>query len=171
MTDGTLGAETAEIYCPRALYKRWRNTETAEIAELWASLYPFLFDEQDLEIARNQRSNHFNEWFTAIHLFHEAGAVSMVEKFDQPSHHRKLERYERIVPASERESLLAICNEEIEGHRVQLPDLLVTSRDGSTFWFVETKGPHEPVSARQLISHDRIRGLGVRVEVLRVEPI
>jgi hypothetical protein len=166
-TDSKDEGRTFSIFCPQALSDLWRAGEINELANLWSLQYPGLFDEVDLHIAQRQRPYHFPEWFTAVHLFQREGARSMVEKYDQPkSHPGKYARYERVTTKEQRRDLLHICEEKIDGDGVQLPDLFVTALDESEFWFAEIKGPGDKLSKRQLISHERIRSLGLRVDTL-----
>jgi hypothetical protein len=89
------------IYCPQVLRDLWCSPPDdpahGQLSGQWYAQYPGLFDEQDLRMARTQWDKHFYEWLAAIHLFQREGACSMVEKYDQPSHVRKYERYARIL--------------------------------------------------------------------------
>src|SRR5437867_3464231 len=69
----------AVIYCSPQVRRLWPSP----IAAQWASLYPQLFDQDDVRLTRLQPKNHFSEWFAAIHLFHRDGALSLVEKYVQ----------------------------------------------------------------------------------------
>ena len=98
------------LYCPQALYDRWRvppeDPNHGELARLWHGLYPGLFDEQDLHMAaESQWHYHFYEWFAAIHLFQRDGSISMVEKYYLPSHAQKLERMNSLLSDEQKEVL------------------------------------------------------------------
>jgi hypothetical protein len=174
--DASQSEGDTTIFYQRSLRELWstpREEEPSPLAKQWQQQYPGLFDDDDLRltIAKGHWNYHFNEWFTAIHLFERHGAISMVEKYDQRSHVRKFGRYERFTTEEQRLELARICKEKIDGKGVQLPDLFVMSRDDAAFWFVETKRPHEPVSLQQAVSHKKIRAMDLRVDVITVEPI
>lgn len=109
----------------------------------WRALYPFLFDEKDRETALNQRQSHrthFYEWFTAIQLFHQSGYYSLVEKYEFSHHPEKDPRLEKLADPK--------AVEFIRNHReysAQCPDLLVYRRDYSDYFFIEVKGPGDPL--------------------------
>jgi len=74
----TLEAHMKEtvFYCSPQVRRLWPSPLAAQ----WASLYPQLFDRDDVRITQLQPKNHFSEWFAAIHLFHRDGVLSLVEK-------------------------------------------------------------------------------------------
>jgi hypothetical protein len=166
------------VYCPRGLRQLWRE-EGSTVPAQWYEQYPALFDDDDLRIAQGpQRVHHFCEWFAAIYLFHRDGARSLVEKYDtyenhwhnqlRRRHRRKVAEYERVVPEDQRRVLHEIGST----FRVQLPDLLVISNDGTSFSFAEVKGPGDGLSPDQADANSAIsERLGVSVEILKVEPI
>jgi hypothetical protein len=166
------------LFCPPGLRELWRQ-EGSMLPAFWHRHYPQLFDEDDLRIADGpQRLNHFAEWFAAIHLFHRDGSISLVEKYDIYENHRenrlqtnvhvrKMAEYKRVVPEEQRQVLHQIGSE----FGVQLPDLLVLSRDGISFSFCEVKGPGDGTLKRadQSGSRDAIRArVGVPVEIIKV---
>lgn len=167
-----------EIFCPPGLREHWQQ-EGSSLPAFWHRHYPLLFDDEDLRIADGpQRRGHFSEWFAAIHLFHRDGSISFIEKYDTYENHRnnrlhrnvharKRAEYERVVSEEQRQILHEIGSE----FRIQLPDLLVVSRDAITFSFCEVKGPTDGTLNRpdQRGSRDAIRQrLGVPVEIIKV---
>jgi hypothetical protein len=177
MAEGSSREAITTIYCPAGLRTLWVEDGSVLPAQ-WHSQYPMLFDDDDLQLAGGlQRTNHFSEWFAAIHIFQRDGSRSLVEKYDtyenhkhgrrSKEHRRKVAEYERVVPESEREVLHAIGSE----FGVQLPDLFVVSADGMSFGFAEVKGPTDNSLNRpdQKGSRDAIRErLGVPVEIVKV---
>ena len=57
-----------------AHHDRFRN---GHLADEWASLYPMLFDLDDMRIALTQRhlGYHYHEWFAAIMIYHTTGSL------------------------------------------------------------------------------------------------
>ena len=149
------------IYCSSKVRQLWPDP----LADTWASLYPQLFDEDDLRTTRKQGKYHFAEWFAAIHLFHQEGSFSLVEKYDCSNHPRKQRLLPRILGSSQLDTLYDI----IRPRRVQPPDLLVYSPDLSSFRFVEVKGPRDRLLDRQRETHRLIeQRMGVAVQVVAV---
>jgi VRR-NUC domain len=163
------------VEAPSELRDLWRQ-ENSPLPARWRKQYPQLFDDDDLRHAQGRQPlGHFCEWVTAIHLYERDGSRSLVEKYDTFSNHfhnhrrkghrRKVAEYERVVPQDQREALHEICSE----FRVQLPDLLVIASDGSSFSFVEVKGPGDRLSVKNADSHEKIGELlGVPVEIVKV---
>jgi VRR-NUC domain len=142
-----------------------RGLWPSPLAAQWASQYPQLFDRDDLRITRLQPKNHFAEWFSAIYLFHTHGVLSLVEKYVYSTHPRKRAVLDELFTESQRKVLADIRTQL----GVQLPDLLVFSRDRSRFWFAEVKGPGDRLREVQWRSHAEIvRRLGVPVELITV---
>jgi hypothetical protein len=136
------------------------------LAWQWSRQYPELFDADDVRIARTQTKYHFAEWFTAIHLFHRDGVLSLIEKYIFRTHPRKWRRLDEI-----QDGLFGQLQEIGRSLRVQPPDLLLYSRDNTLRGFAEVKGPgdRKHPSLRQLQSHREIeQRLGVPVETVIV---
>lgn len=181
MLETSPGALTT-IYCSQVLPELWRQSLPGEpplLAKQWHQQYPELFDDDDLDHVVNQAplGYHFNEWYTAIHLFQRDGSRSLVEKYDtyenhrlnqrRKKHRRKVAEYERVVPETQRQILHEICSE----FRVQLPDLLVLPADGTSFAFAEVKGASDDTVNRenQRGMRDAIwERLGLPVEVIKI---
>jgi hypothetical protein len=120
-----VGIVNTTLYCPSSLRESW----PAPLAQRWQSDYPQLFDDHDLRLAVRQPKNHFYEWFTAIHLFHRDGALSVVEKYDFKPHARKRDIAARVLGAQRLDALRSACAE----CHVQMPDLLVYVTQPSRF--------------------------------------
>lgn len=149
------------IYFTPELRAQWPSP----LAEQWASAYPALFDENDLQNTRLQPRNHFCEWFAAIHLFHRDGLYSLVEKYLFTGHARKTSLLNRLLSDSQ----LTILHDIHTLLRSQPPDLLVFTPDLTRFWFAEIKGPGDKIRPRQLQSHAAIqKRLRVPVELITV---
>jgi hypothetical protein len=70
--------------------------------------------------------------------------------------------------------LKAIADEQIlekdgKYHRVKFPDLFVLSRDERFFYFAEVKGGSDRLQPRQTKSHEEIRKMHLKVEIIQVE--
>jgi hypothetical protein len=103
-----------------------------------------IFDEKDLEIARNQPKYHFYEWAVAVHLIQAAGYLSLVEQYEFASHERKQAVLERLVPMEVRRLLV-----DARLKRVQCPDLFLYREDDHEWRFCEVKGPGDSLRPRQ----------------------
>jgi hypothetical protein len=109
--------------------------------EQWADKYPQLFDPQDRgkkERSQNRRS-YFNEWLSAITLFKEDGWLSLVGKYSNQVHPRKISIVKDVVKVSDK--VWKLLEEE-----TGIPDLFVYRSDLAVYrdadWFLaEVKGP------------------------------
>lgn len=115
------------------------------LLEEWASRYPQLFDERDIEITRKQLNYHFFEWLAAILLYESTGYLSLVEKYETASHARKLEAFRKAVPGAVYEFVLQ--------NRSGVPDLFVYAPDLSSWFFCEIKGPKDILRPHQIARH------------------
>lgn len=151
------------LYYPQKLRDTWPDT----LAARWHSEYPGLFDDGDLRLTGKVSSYHFKEWFTAVHLFHHYGALSLVEKYGcDGAHPSKAAIRDKLMTQRQQDDFFRICNDECG---VQGPDLLVYLPDFSRFWFAEAKGPNEPYKKGQRESHSLLRRrFRVSVQVYRV---
>ena len=152
------------IFYPTALRERFWP---APLADEWHSIYPEIFDDRDLEQTVTQPNKHFCEWFTAVHIFHSTGRLSLIEKaeFGQ-SHPRKRAVVDRFLSAQRQERLRKICS----ANGVQWPDLFVYDDGGAELSFAEAKGPGDSLSPAQLASHAAIeRDLGIKVIIFHLK--
>ena len=115
---------------------------SGKLMEEWATRYPQLFDQRDLEITRNQPNYHFFEWLSAVLLFEAMGYLSLVEKYETPSHRRKIETFRRAVPNEVYEYVLS--------NRSGVPDLFVYAPDLSNWFFCEIKGSKDFLRPHQI---------------------
>lgn len=126
---------------------------SGNLMQVWKDLYPDLFDEDDLRIAKNQRSYHFYEWLSAILLYESTGFLSLVEKY-QFSNHVRLQTILRQIVTSDVFDLLI---NSYRLYKVQCPDLLVYSPDLSDYFFCEVKGPSDRVRQVQVDFFTRLQ--------------
>jgi hypothetical protein len=133
------------IYCPEELRRCWPKP----LAWLWRKIYPELFDDDDLRLARSQPHYHFVEWFAATHLFHLYGVHVLLSKYAFSNHPRKAEIIDRILAASAR----ALLRRAMVG---QPPDMFVFHPRSSQFWFAEVKGPGDRLRPTQPKNHERL---------------
>jgi hypothetical protein len=152
------------IFYPASLRERFWP---APLAGEWRARYPEIFDDRDLEQTVSQPNKHFCEWFTAIHIFHSTGRLSLIEKaeFGQ-SHSRKRAVVNRFLSAQRQEQLRKIC----AANSVQWPDLFVYDAGGTDVSFAEAKGPGDSLSPAQLASHAAIeRDLDIKVIIFHLK--
>jgi hypothetical protein len=134
------------------------------LIEEWARVYPMLFDDQDLQIALNQRHMgiHYHEWFASVLLYHTTGLLSLVEAYAYKSHPRKQKVLEALVAGE----ILDFIKSRGVSSVTQCPDLLVYSADYSDWFFCEVKGPRDRLRESQVrffeeLSH--ISGKEIRI--------
>lgn len=134
------------------------------LIEEWSRVYPMLFDEQDLQIALNQRHMriHYHEWFAAVLLYHTTGLLSLIEAYAYKSHPRKQKILETLVTGK----VLDFIKSRGISSITQCPDLLVYSADYSDWFFCEVKGPRDRLRESQVhffeeLSH--ISGKEIRI--------
>jgi len=118
------------------------------LIEEWSSLYPFLFDEKDKEIAMHQRQlgYHYFEWFAAVLLFHTKGFYSLIEAYAYKSHERKSKIIESLVSGD----ALGLIRSSGISSVTQCPDLFLYKPDRSEWFFCEIKGPQDFLRERQI---------------------
>jgi hypothetical protein len=93
----------------------------------WAKKYPFLFDKDDIKLARSQAPKfhyHFYEWLGAVLLYEATGYYSLIAGKD---------KFNRIMVDS-----------------AGTPDLLVYSPDKKDWFFCEAKGPRDKLRPNQI---------------------
>jgi hypothetical protein len=105
------------------------------LAERWVAEYPDLFSPQDLGLAKNQPRYHYFEWRAAIEIRNRFGYLSLVEKYQYPSHKDKHALFLSLVPPGLTD-LLAW-----PPAKPQAPDLFCFKEDRSSWFFCEVKGP------------------------------
>ncbi len=142
--------------------KEREKFRAGDLREEWARIYPQLFDEDDIRIARAQPTYHFYEWLAAVSIFKQTGELSLVEQYQFSSHRRK-----RLVVARLMTPELVRF---IETASTQVPDLLVYANDFSDWYFCEVKSPTDKVSPAQekyFTALERVSGKPVYVLTLR----
>ena len=111
------------------------------LVDIWASRYPQLFDDRDIELAQNQPNYHFFEWLSAVMLFEATGYLSLLENYTAKSHPKKLEKYQTIVQTEIFEYTI--------NNQSGLPDLFSYSPDEQHWLFCEVKGGPDKVRDNQ----------------------
>ena len=148
---------THTIYCPPELRSLWPRP----LAREWRERYPMIFDDLDFEQAESQRSKHFFEWFTAIHLFHSGGYLSLIEKAQFGVRHPRKNGVLRVVVG---DVVLKELHALSDRHGAQWPDLFVYHGHSKEFWFAEVKGPGDTLSESQAAVNRSIEAeLGIPV--------
>ncbi len=118
-----------------------RAFRTGRLVNAWDKKYPSIFDRHDATLARSQPSYHFFEWLGAVLLFESTGYLSLLEKWDCPSHARKQKIFRKVVGRDLAERILA--------NSAGMPDLFVYSRDRKDWFFCEVKGPRDRLRSIQ----------------------
>lgn len=150
-------------YCPQ----QWERFVSGELWGQWATDYPDIFDQQDIQIAKNQAGpnmkNHFFEWLAAVLIFHTYGYLSLIEQYEFVVHARKREIIKRILSP---DVFTLVTNHKLAFGGVQCPDLLAYSPDYSDWFFCEVKGPHDRLQENQSRLFEelaRVSGKAIRV--------
>jgi len=149
------------IYCSKRVKSLWPSP----LAQRWKAEYPQLFDRDDVRLARNQPTNHFVEWFAAIHLFQRDGVLSLVEKYVFRTHPKKQQLLSDLLRPEDIDALRDISRST----GAQLPDLMLHEA-GRLVGFAEVKGPRDRLSTKQKQTHQALkRHFGVATEILNVK--
>jgi hypothetical protein len=151
--------------------QQWDRFVSGELWGQWAKDYPEIFDQQDIQIAKNQAGpnmkNHFFEWLAAVVIFHTYGYLSLIEHYEFKVQARKREIAERLLPP-EVFKLVTDHNRTFRG--VRCPDLLAYSPDCSDWFFCEVKGPRDRLQENQsrfFAELARVSGKAIRVARFR----
>lgn len=136
---------TIEFPYAAALRERFRS---GHLITEWSRRYPRLFDERDIEIANNQRSNHFFEWLGAVLLYESTGYLSLIEKYAIQSHARKTRIFRKTVPARIYDFIMA--------DSAGAPDLFAYAPDYGDWFFCEIKGATDRLRSHQISCCNRL---------------
>jgi hypothetical protein len=122
--------------------------KNGELIKQWAIQYPFIFDEQDKNIAEHQAQAgyHFFEWLAAIVIYESLGLLSLIEQYEFAVHQRKQKVLNQILPTKVQ---LIIRDHKADFGNIQCPDLLVYAPDYSNWFFCEVKGPNDQLGQKQ----------------------
>lgn len=140
------------------------------LVEEWSTAYPMLFDDNDTQIALNQRhlGYHYHEWLAAILLYHTTGFLSLVEAYAYKSHKRKRKILESLATG---EVFDYIASHGIS-NVTQCPDLLVYSADFQDWFLCEVKGPHDQLREPQIhFFGDLARISGKEIRIVRFQNV
>jgi len=140
------------------------------LVEDWSCMYSNLFDDQDTQIALNQRhlGYHYYEWFAAILLYHTRGLLSLVETYAYKSHKRQRKILETLVTGK---TLDFISSRGISSV-TQCPDLLVYTPENSKWFFCEVKGPQDKMRDKQIKFFQELELVsGKRIRIVKFAPL
>lgn len=135
------GFEVPYTAAQRELFKR------GDLFDQWVDRHPGLFDDQDQRIVRNQRcypsgrGYHFFECLVAVVLRETCGYLSLLEKYETPSHAWKYETFRRIAPRQVVEYTLE--------NRAGAPDLFSYDPVKEDWFFCEVKGGPDRLGPKQ----------------------
>lgn len=133
----------------------------------WISKYPYLFDEDDIRLARSQGilGYKFYEWLSAVTIYNTTGYVSLVEKYDMASHRRKYMKFKEIIAENVFDY---IVSRKEKG--TQPPDLFCYDELSKDWFFVEVKGKNDRLSPEQITYFTNIEKLSKRqVRIMTIE--
>ncbi len=141
-----LFSEYLEVSYPAALREKFKS---GQLVTKLANDYPELYDQNDIALAsgpQGQKGYHFVEWFAALALYKEYGLLSLIGKYECPSHTRKRDVIKKFMSAAE---IDYISNPKEPFGSTQCPDLLLYKADYSDFCFCEVKGPGDSLKPNQ----------------------
>jgi hypothetical protein len=142
----TLFSEYLEVSYPAELREKFKN---GLLVTQLANDYPELYDQNDIALAtgpQGQKGYHFVEWFAALALYKEFGLLSLIGKYECPSHKRKRDVIKRFMSA---EDIDYISKPKEPFGSTQCPDLFLYKKDFSDFCFCEVKGPGDTLKPNQ----------------------
>lgn len=144
-----------ETYATFVTHKAHHNVfRHGHLAEDWSSMYPMLFDADDIRIAIDQRQlgYHYHEWLAAILIYHTTGFLSLIEAYAYRSHSSKRRILETLVTGK---ALDFIASHGMSS-AIQCPDLLVYAPNGHEWFFCEVKGPRDKLREKQVNFFDEL---------------
>jgi hypothetical protein len=148
---------------------QWERFKSGELWAEWGSAYPEIFDQQDLEIARNQagppNNYQFHEWLAAVLIFHAFGYLSLAEQYEFKVQRRKRTILRELLPE---DTFLLVTDHAQRFGRVQGPDLFAYSPDRSDWFFCEVKGPRDRLRDVQIAYFEElVAATGKDIRVVR----
>jgi hypothetical protein len=145
------------------------NFSCGELRLLWKRKYPFIFSDQDFQIAINQPRYHFFEWLGAVMIFETTGFLSFIEQYRFKNHKDEFKTVKSFVPKDLFELLI---KPEIVDVQVQPPDLFCYLPESSCYFFCEVKGKNDRLSDNQKKYFSKIEELsGRHIYLLSLSPI
>jgi hypothetical protein len=136
---------------PRERLIEWKS---GKLVQEWHLRFPQLFDANDCDHASHvcHSGKLFWEWLGAILLHHTTGYLSLVTKYESPSHARKRQVLARLFVSE-------VC-EYLTRRRGQAlaPDLLMYAPDHSDCFFCEVKGPTDRIRIEQTDRFKELEG-------------
>lgn len=116
------------------------------LVDSWKARYPQIFDEEDVQLARNQPQNHFFEWLAAVLLYEATGFRSLIEGYVAKTNPQK----RQLFAAKIGKEMFEVVDKKQSG----LPDLFVYAPDSDEWFFCEVKGGPDRISDKQRIRFD-----------------
>lgn len=103
----------------------------------WAKTYSFLFDQENIRLARSCPNNHFFEWLAPILIYQSTGYYSLMQKYGPyfASHQHKHELAKPILPEGFFDDFHRLHLGEPNTPGTPYPDLLVYAPDYSDWFF------------------------------------
>lgn len=123
-----------------------------------------IFDEADLDLAKNQPSYHFFEWLSAVLLYEATGWLSLVESYTAGTHPDKRDKLRIMVG----EDILR----ELDLQQSGQADLFVYQPGTDQWFFCEVKGGPDKERDNQRAWREKfqklLKDLGVKGERVRM---
>lgn len=144
--EDRLFSEYLEVSYPAALREKFK---AGQLVTKLANDFPQLYDQNDIALAsgpQGQKGYHFVEWFAALALYKEFGLLSLIGKYECPSHEHKREIIKKFMSDEE---IDFITRPKEPFGSTQCPDLFLYKEDFSDFCFCEVKGPGDSLKPNQ----------------------
>ena len=125
-----------EISTSRFQFEKFKS---GELYEEWFRVFPELFDEDDIRVARTQAKlgYHYFEWLSALTVYQSLGYLSLIESYEFKVQKRKQKIINDLLPPE----VLEIVQLPYDQRKAQCPDLLCFKPDYTDWFFCEVKGP------------------------------
>jgi hypothetical protein len=147
--------------------RRHEVFKSGHLIDEWITKYPSIFDSDDIRLARSQGvlGYKFYEWLSAVTIFNTTGYLSLIEKYDMPSHFRKYNKFKEIIDGVVFDY---IVSKKEKG--TQPPDLFCFDEISKDWFFVEVKGKNDRLSQEQTSYFANIEKLSKReIRVMTIE--
>ena len=133
-----------EISTSRFQFEKFKS---GELYEEWFRVFPELFDEDDIRVARTQAKLglHYFEWLSALTVYQSLGYLSLIESYEFKVQKRKQKIINDFLPPE----VLEIVQLPYDQRKAQCPDLLCFKPDYTDWFFCEVKGPTDKLRDEQ----------------------
>ena len=126
---------------------QFEKFKSGELYEEWFRVFPELFDEDDIRVARTQAKlgAHYFEWLSALTVYQSLGYLSLIESYEFKVQKRQQKIINDLLPPD----VLEIVQLPYDQRKAQCPDLLCFKPDYTDWFFCEVKGPTDKLRDEQ----------------------